>query len=433
MIDINTAREKLLEQERLRPSPGQFSALWESGQSWQHAFDELVGAERARDTLFEQLIDAAQGFEARRERLQKWSSELKERLAWYGQRRNMLGKHQQLWSVDEHGRSLAPNDLFTHQALLDIRIIACNIRRTLVELEYLEHRRRAYRGLDENIWQHAFAELQQTLRDQSSSYRQWYSEDLPERFYVERLRWCERLNGIQHETFEFWGDHRDVDSAGLRADMSTLERLMDAWRPVQVRDGSSLPALMGIGLVIAVIVAVASGSGPSTSKANVTPTPAQAEVNATRVQAAAMPAVDQPTVSGDQQALNEEGKQLLKQGRCDEAIVRFQAAFDANPTTHEAYEPLNNMAFCLYELGRTDEAIAKWQQALAVEPNSPDANAGMGMALYMSGWRDEGIASYRTALQLRAEYADEIWLRTVALWSERVISDSRELRNAAKP
>ncbi|KPV53407.1 hypothetical protein SE17_09850 [Kouleothrix aurantiaca] len=433
MIDINTARERVMEQERLRPSPRQFSALWESGQSWRHAFEELVGAERARDTLFEQLVEAAQGFEARRDRLQQWLGGLKESLTWYGQLRNLLGKHQQKWNVDEQGRSLAPNDLFNHQALLDIRIISCQVRLTLIELEYLEYRRRADGGLAETDWRRIFSDLQQALREQATTYRQWYSQDMPEQFYAERLRWCERLSRIQRETFGLWVEHRNVDITNLRADMSALEHLMSAWRPAPIGGGSPLPVLLGVGVVIAVFIAFASSSGPSNNGVDLTPAPERAQVSATRVQAAALPAVDPQTLNADRQTLNEEGKQLLKQGQCEEAIQHFQAAFDANPSTHEAYEPLDNMAFCLYELGRVDEAIAKWQQALAIEPNSPDANAGLGMALYASGRREEGIAYYRTAIQLKADYANEDWLRTAALWSDRAINDSRELRTVTMP
>ena len=122
---------------------------------------------------------------------------------------------------------------------------------------------------------------------------------------------------------------------------------------------------------------------------------------------------------------------LFFEGRCEEALARFQAAFDANPTAHDAYEPLNNMAFCLYDLDRKDEAIANWLQALSIEPNSPDANAGLGMAFYTTGRQDDGIAFYRTALGINAKYSDEEWLGTVALWSEHAIADSRAIRAAS--
>ena len=73
-----------IEQERLRPVPGQFSALWEGGDTWRQAFSELIAVERSDDTQFEQLLDAATGLQAQRERLQQWSSSLHERRAWHG-------------------------------------------------------------------------------------------------------------------------------------------------------------------------------------------------------------------------------------------------------------------------------------------------------------------------------------------------------------
>lgn len=208
----------------------------------------------------------------------------------------------------------------------------------------------------------------------------------------------------------------------LRADIATMDRMMEVWRPRHARTGGSLPALIGAGLVIALIVFFASSGGRGGSTGSATPMPEGVASNPTTLQAAAAPV-------GDQHALNEEGKQLLKQGRWEEAIQRFQFAFDADPTAHDAYEPLNNMAFCLYELDRRDEALAKWQQALAIEPNSPDANAGLGMLLYVTGRQSEGIGYYRKAVGLNANYTDETWLRSAALWSERAITDSREVRS----
>jgi tetratricopeptide (TPR) repeat protein len=424
MIDISTAREKLLEQERLRPGPGQFSALWERGESWQQTFSELVGAERARDTLFEQLVNAASGLEARRGRLQQWSSALQESQSWHDQLASTLRMHQQLWNVDEHGRSLAPNELFTHQAFIDLHTTACAARRAFVELEYLEYRRRGFGRIDENQWQVAWSEVLRAFRQQASRHQHWFDADLTEDLYAERLGWCVRLQRIQMTTQQSWGDGHDVDQAGLRADAATVDRMVDSLRPGHVSNGSPLAAIVGVVVVLAILGFVFGSAGNTSSTTPTTKTAVVAE--ATPIQAAAAPA-------GDPGTLNEEGKELLKQGRCEEAIQRFQAAFDANPTAHEAYEPLDNMAFCLYELGRTDEAIAKWQQALAIEPNSPDANAGLGMALYVSGHQDDGIAYFRNALGLKAEYADENWLRTVALWSERAIADSRPLRAAASP
>lgn len=439
MIDITSAREKLLEHERLRPSPGQFSPLWEHGQSWQHAFKVLEGIERGRDTQFEHLVDAAQGFEARREQLQQWSSSLRERVAWHGQLATTLQKHQRLWNVDQQGRSLAPPELFAHQAMLDLHMIACGTRCMFVELEFLEHRRCINGHIDEREWQKAWGQILEAFRSQTSHHKYWNNAEPTEKLRAERLEWCLRLQRIQATTAQSWGNSQNVDYAGLRADAATVDRMIDSLLPSRISQSSPFAVLVGVVGVVGVLIVlglVFGGNGGMSQTAasatlvagatKATTAIAKQEAGPTTVQAVAV-------LVGDLNTLNEEGKQLLGQGRCEEAIQRFQAAFDANPTAHEAYEPLNNMAFCLYELGRPAEAIAKWQQALAIEPNSPDANAGLGMALYVSGRRDDGIAYYRAALQLRAEYADEAWLRTVALWSERAINSSRELRAAGKP
>ena len=427
MIDISTAREELLEQDRLRPSPGQFSALWERGESWQQALSELVGAERARDTLFEQLVDAASGLEARRGRLQQWSSALQESQLWHDQLASTLRMHQRLWNVDEYGRLLAPNELFTHQALIDLHTTACAARRAFVELEYLEYRRRGLGRIDESQWQAAWSEVLQAFRQQASRHRHWFNADLTEDLYAQRLDWCLRLQRLQITTQQWWADRHDVDQAGLRADAATVDRMVESLRPGRISNGSPVAVIIGVIVVLAILGFVFASAGSAGNTSSVTPTTKTVvAAEPTTIQAAA-------AIVGDQNTLNEEGKHLLQQGRCEEAMQRFQEAFDANPTAHEAYEPLDNMAFCLYELGRSDEAIAEWQQALAIEPNSPDANAGLGMALYVAGHQDDGIAYYRNALGLKAEYADETWLRTVALWSERAITDSRPLRAATSP
>ena len=87
------------------------------------------------------------------------------------------------------------------------------------------------------------------------------------------------------------------------------------------------------------------------------------------------------------------------------------------------------MAFCFYELGQHDEAIAQWRAALTLSnQNSPDANAGLGMALYVAGSRDEGFRYYQRASALNEDYRDESLLRSKYLWGDKAIADSRPLR-----
>jgi tetratricopeptide (TPR) repeat protein len=425
MSDIDEAREKLIRQERLRPRPGQHSALWDEGQPWQHAFEELRAIEESHNTRFEHMVAAGQSFEARRDHLQRWSGELNDAAEWHrrlGQQLSNLGKQ---WPVDPQGRSLAPQELLHHQALAAMRAVDLELRRVVIELEFLEYSRRVFGRLRENEWRIAFGSLQNALRTQGGTYKHCYHADLPDSIYAQRLRWCERVRALQDQTLASWDGAYSGALTELQRDAAALEQLIDPWRPRQLRSSN----WMGVVAVVAAVAVVGffmNGSKkPDTELVAVQSTAAISGKAAvpTANQAAAVPI-------GDQHALNEEGKQLLKQGQCEAAIRRFQAAFDANPQAHDAYEPLNNMAFCLYELNRHQEAQARWEQALAIEPNSPDAHAGLGMELYVSGRQQEGTDHYRAALGINPNYANEDWLRTTALWSERAISDSRPIRSA---
>jgi Tfp pilus assembly protein PilF len=183
-----------------------------------------------------------------------------------------------------------------------------------------------------------------------------------------------------------------------------------------------LAGVVLVGLVI--VIASTAGSSSNTSSVMATTTAQSSAATAQVIQAAAMPV-------GSQKELNQMGVDLLKQGRCDEAVQQFQVAYDANPNAYEAYEPLNNMAFCLYDLGRIEEATARWRDALGKEPNSPDANAGLGLALYTSGQQTEGLELYQKAIRLQPGYGDETYLRDRVFWSQHAIETSRGLRARA--
>lgn len=127
----------------------------------------------------------------------------------------------------------------------------------------------------------------------------------------------------------------------------------------------------------------------------------------------------------DAQTLDQQGIGLLRQARCDEAIELFQLAAAADPSW---YQPLNDMAFCLYEQGKVNQAIEQWQAALALHKFSADANAGLGMALYVAGSRAEGLEYYRNAIDLKADYRNENILRSTYAWSDKAIADSQPLR-----
>jgi tetratricopeptide (TPR) repeat protein len=425
MIDITAAREKLIEQERLRPGPGRSSALWEHGQPWQQAFDELVAAERAQDTHFEQLINTAPSNETRSHYLRQWSTSIREREEWYDRCAQQLLDRQEQWGTDNKGEPLAPSDLIAHRAMVDTYEASVAARRPLLELEYLEYKRHDAGKTDEILWRSTWNELKEAFGNQRDGYRNWYRDELPDSIQSERLQWCGRLQRLQGETAKYWGDARDVDWRGLQADSATVNQAIEALRPAPIKNGKSVGGALAAIAAVALIAFLATRGGDSNASPPATSAPRQSN-----------DAVGQPlqatiaSFGGNQDALNVHGKELIKDGHWEEAIPFFQAAFDAGPRTNLAYETLDNMAFCLYELDRIAEATEKWQQALALNPASPDTNAGLGMALYVSGRQDEGIEKYQKARDIEHEYGNENWLRNEAFWSERAIADSRPLRAA---
>jgi len=130
-------------------------------------------------------------------------------------------------------------------------------------------------------------------------------------------------------------------------------------------------------------------------------------------------------VETDAYILNESGKALMAQGRYAQAETLFQQAVT---TSSSFYEPYNNLAFCLYERGAIADAINNWQMALAIYSDSPDANAGLGMALFASGRKWEGIALYQRAIAIDPQYANERWMHDKRQWSSHALENSRALR-----
>jgi tetratricopeptide (TPR) repeat protein len=129
-------------------------------------------------------------------------------------------------------------------------------------------------------------------------------------------------------------------------------------------------------------------------------------------------------------AINNKGLELIKEGRCNEAIPTFKQAAAVDPSFHE---PLNNIAFCLYDQGQVDLAITHWRKALKLKSDSPDTNAGLGMALYTQGNIDEGQRYYQEAMRIDPNYRDPVWLKRERLWSDRAIANSAALRDTNIP
>lgn len=415
LSDLALARERVLEQENHRPGPRDFSAFWEGGQWWQQAFAGLIAAEIARDTFFAQRIGAISiGVYDAHELLQRWASGLRESVVWYEQLARRLDSHQRAWGVDKQGQSLAPPEIVQHRAQVETRRASCEARRAAIAVEYMEWRRRRDGRLNEREWRRSWEYLQKTFKEQNATWRNHYRDGLREYVSPEQLALCQRVRDTQAATLDLWKNQRNVERGALQIDAAAVSGMIDTLRPPRLAAPHGW--VWGLVAVVVVVIAVivfsraASTRGPGAQRETASPP---------RATASAAP--------GDALALNASGVELLKQGRCQEAIAKFEQAAAARTSWHE---PPNNQAFCLYELGRVDEAIAKWRASITLDPARQDAHAGLGMALYQIGQREEGLREYQQAIDLGGSYLDEGWMRSQRSWSEKAIADSRPLREA---
>jgi tetratricopeptide (TPR) repeat protein len=65
-----------------------------------------------------------------------------------------------------------------------------------------------------------------------------------------------------------------------------------------------------------------------------------------------------------------------------------------------------NLGVLLFEKGEKDEAIAHYQQALQIKPDFAEAHYNLGNALVQKGRVDEAIVHYQQALQIKPDYVE---------------------------
>lgn len=410
-----SARERLLQCERSRCDPQYRDLFWDGGQRWCWCFDQLVQCEQASDVWFRDAID-----EARLGSTTQWELEGEQfsmvagDVAWYAQLWTQLHGTEQAWQQDSGVDASERSVLGVHMRLVEERLLQREIDQAQVALELLERHRVVQGGLRRGSWGARWEALREAFLRQNKFYA---VHRLPMKALRERrLQWCESLYATQEATLRVWQAQGDVDRHGLRADMAYVGRQIKKLRPqwsVPLLWRRAVVAVVVLGVVLGLVLVQVRGAFGA-------PLPLRGV--AQPVSMMAMPSVAQ--VPG----LLREGEGLLREGDVDGAFVRFQQAFQVDPGGARAYEALNDMAFCVYEEGRVDEAIGYWGQAWRLKGDSPDVNAGLGMALFVRSRRAVGAGFYRRALLLSAGYADEGWMREERLWSERVLRDSRALR-----
>ena len=95
------------------------------------------------------------------------------------------------------------------------------------------------------------------------------------------------------------------------------------------------------------------------------------------------------------------GKELIREGKTDEAIREFEETIRLNP--RYAADAHNDIGFILFERGDLSAAIGHYQQALQQSPGNYFALVNMGNALRRQNRLDDAIEYYRQAVSLRPE------------------------------
>lgn len=102
-------------------------------------------------------------------------------------------------------------------------------------------------------------------------------------------------------------------------------------------------------------------------------------------------------------AHNNLGHALFKEGRLDEALVRYREAIRLEP---KYPEPHYNLGLALVRLGQPDAGIQAYREALRLRPDYPEAHNNLGTALLAQGREEEAAAHYTKAIELKPDFAE---------------------------
>jgi small glutamine-rich tetratricopeptide repeat-containing protein alpha len=99
--------------------------------------------------------------------------------------------------------------------------------------------------------------------------------------------------------------------------------------------------------------------------------------------------------------LKEEGNELVKAGKCDEAIIKYNEAIKLN--RDPVYFCNRAAAYCRLE--QYDLAIQDCRTALALDPKYAKAYGRMGVALSCQNRYDQAVEAYKKALEIDPDNA----------------------------
>jgi tetratricopeptide (TPR) repeat protein len=128
-------------------------------------------------------------------------------------------------------------------------------------------------------------------------------------------------------------------------------------------------------------------------------------------------------------ALLKIGEILLKQDRCEEAMVYFDEMLKSEPNNELA---LTRKGDTFYLSSKVPEALTFYQKALSVNPNNEDALLGMGLCKHSTKELDEAINYYDKALNVDADNTNAMYNKAVALLAKGESKHVGELLKKAK-
>jgi tetratricopeptide (TPR) repeat protein len=94
---------------------------------------------------------------------------------------------------------------------------------------------------------------------------------------------------------------------------------------------------------------------------------------------------------------NDQGAEMLKQGKLEEALTQFQQAVVLDPGFLVAQQ---NLAYVYDQLGRADEAIVAYKRAIELDPRSAIVFNNLGVLYTKKGQNEEAIQVLEQGLKV---------------------------------
>ncbi len=114
---------------------------------------------------------------------------------------------------------------------------------------------------------------------------------------------------------------------------------------------------------------------------------------------------------------NNLGVTLMRQGKDEEALLRYMIALKINPRFADGHY---NLGVLLARQGKDQDAIVQFGEALRIKPNKAEAHNDLGVLLYKEGKLQEAAVHFSEAVQIDENFVEAQYnLGTALLHQER--------------